>query len=222
MKRHLFFCIFGVLVLGFGSAICRIGQIGLDPCTSMNAGIAQELHSALGMTMMVFQVILLTAVFILNKSYINWGTVINGLCLGYCIDLFTIFFKVICPFSDSPGVIVQIICMFFGIAFITLGISLYFTGNLGLSPYDAVGKIFHNTTSLPYPICRILTDMLCIMIGFCLQGPIGPGTVITACFTGPLIQFWNKKVSEPLFQGKQNTCENSQILHKNTPWRYTP
>ena len=89
MKRNLFFCMFGVLLLGFGSAICRIGQAGLDPCTSMNAGIAQGLHSTLGITMMTFQVILLSAVFILDKNYIGWGTFINALCLGYCIDGFT-------------------------------------------------------------------------------------------------------------------------------------
>ena len=199
MKRHLFFCVFGVLVLGFGSAICRIGQVGLDTCTSMNVGIAQGIHSTLGITMMTFQVILLAAVFILDKSYIGWGTFINALCLGYCIDGFTAFFMAIFSLPDVPGIIMRILCMIFGISFITLGVSLYFTGNLGLSPYDAVGKIFSDKTPLSYPICRILTDVLCVILGFCLKGPIGPGTVITAFFMGPLIQFWNKKVSEPLF-----------------------
>ena len=201
MKRHLFFCIFGVLVLGFGSAICRIGQVGLDPCTSMNAGIAQRLHSTLGITMMTFQVILLSGIFILDKRYIGWGTFINALCLGYCIDGFTALFMAMFSLPEVPGIIMRILCMIFGIAFITLGVSLYFTGNLGLSPYDAAGKILNNKTPLSYPICRILTDMLCVTIGLCMHGPIGLGTIVTAFFTGPLIQFWNKKVSEPWFYG---------------------
>ncbi len=199
MKRHLFFCFFGVFVLGFGSTICRIGQVGLDPCTSMNAGIAKEIHSTLGITMMTVQIIILAAVFVLDKNYIGWGTFINALCLGYCIDGFTAIFTTVFSLPEMPGMVMYVLCMIVGITFITLGVSLYFTGNLGLSPYDAVGKIFCDKTSLSYPICRILTDMLCVVIGLFLHGPIGMGTVITAFFTGPLIQFWNKKVSEPLF-----------------------
>lgn len=203
MKRKLYFCWIGVLILGFGSAICRIAQVGLDPCTSMNASIAQAIHSTLGVTMMTFQIIVLLLVFILNRSYIGWGTFINAICLGYFIDAFTAIFSFVFSIPEVPGIAMKIPCMIVGIALITLGISVYFTGSLGLSPYDAIGKIFSERTPIPYPVCRITTDMICVVIGLFLQGPIGPGTVVTAFFTGPMIEFWNRKVSQPLFDRKK-------------------
>ncbi|MEE1313180.1 MAG: hypothetical protein UHS41_05480 [Lachnospiraceae bacterium] len=198
MKKQIFYCIIGILIIGLGSSICKLGQVGIDPCTAMNNGIALQIHLTLGITMMTVQLILLIFVFFFKKSYIGLGTFINGLFIGYIIDAFTTLLTHFFP--AHPSLALQISCMIMGVLFITLGVSLYFTGDLGLSPYDAVGKILSERTPFSYSACRIFTDAACAALAIFLHGPIGFGTIIIACFTGPLIQFWNKNFSQPLFE----------------------
>ena len=93
---------------------------------------------------------------------------------------------------------------------LSLASSLYFTADLGVSTYDAVALVWSEKQSrIAFPLCRILTDSACVLSGgaLCLLsgmsfpqlfGSIGVGTVITAFFMGPLIEFFNKTVSRPL------------------------
>ena len=43
-----------------------------------------------------------------------------------------------------------------------------------------------------YSVCRIMTDVVCVFIGFTTGGPLGIATIILMFGTGPLISTWNK------------------------------
>ena len=49
-----------------------------------------------------------------------------------------------------------------------------------------------------------LTAMVCVTAGFIMGSVPGVGTLITACFMGPLITFFDNHVSIPLRYGKKN------------------
>jgi uncharacterized membrane protein YczE len=48
----------------------------------------------------------------------------------------------------------------------------------------------------------VSTDFLCVAAGGILGATVGIGTVLTAFGTGPIIQFFNEKISIPLRYGK--------------------
>ena len=85
--------------------------------------------------------------------------------------------------------------------------SLYITADLGVSTYDAVALIIVNTWKKgKFRYVRIITDIVCILIGIAtflisggkiIQVPtiVGIGTIITAFFMGPLIEFFNVYLS---------------------------
>ena len=50
-------------------------------------------------------------------------------------------------------------------------------------------------------IALILTDFICVLTGGLLGAKVGIGTVLTAFCMGPIIQFFNEKVSTPLRYG---------------------
>ena len=61
---------------------------------------------------------------------------------------------------------------------------------------------------------RIITDLVCVLLGvglFLLSGGAaraiitiaGAGTIITAFFMGPLIEFFNVHCARPILNGKQ-------------------
>ena len=49
---------------------------------------------------------------------------------------------------------------------------------------------------------RIATDFICVLTGGLLGATVGVGTVLTAFCMGPIIQFFNEKISEPMRYGK--------------------
>ena len=84
-----------------------------------------------------------------------------------------------------------------------LAAALYFNANLGVSTYDAVALVASQRQSrIPFRLCRILSDLFCVLLGAALMrlagydlgriwGFIGAGTLITAFFMGPLISLFS-------------------------------
>ena len=56
---------------------------------------------------------------------------------------------------------------------------------------------------IPFQYCRITTDILCVVIGFVFHVTVGIGTVITAFMMGPVIQWFNVHLSEPIRYGRK-------------------
>ena len=92
--------------------------------------------------------------------------------------------------------------MLFGIFGTCFAASVYFTADLGVSAYDAFSLIAANKYKLAaFRLCRIASDSVCVLIGFICHVTIGVGTIITALFMGPVVQWFNTNVSEPFLYG---------------------
>ena len=74
--------------------------------------------------------------------------------------------------------------------------------------------ISERQSKVKFRYCRIITDLICVLIGagLCLIGGysisrvftvVGVGTIITAFFMGPLIEFFNVHVARPFLEGKK-------------------
>ena len=98
----------------------------------------------------------------------------------------------------NPSFLIRVVLLISGVVIMCLAASLYFTADLGVSAYDAISKIMADKKVAQFRLCRILTDLICVIVGFLLKASVGIGTVVTALFMGPLIQWFNNNVSEPL------------------------
>ena len=88
------------------------------------------------------------------------------------------------------------------------------TADLGVSTYDAVALIITNTWHIgKFKYVRIITDCVCVALGVALYflsgssvsgigAVIGAGTIITAFFMGPLVDFFANKLAKPFLYGK--------------------
>lgn len=106
--------------------------------------------------------------------------------------------------------IVRVLCLLVGIVIICFGSALYMTADLGVSTYDAVAIVIAYKWKLgKFQYVRIACDLVCVIAGtviFIIGGGavreiptvVGVGTIITAFFMGPLIEFFNVKVARPL------------------------
>ena len=102
----------------------------------------------------------------------------------------------------DPSPLIRIGALFIAIITISFGSALYFTGDLGVSTYDAAALIMSEKGVAKFQYCRIGTDLVCVIIGYLLGAVVGFGTLITAFFMGPIIAFFNKKVAIPFRYGK--------------------
>ena len=139
-------------------------------------------------------------IFILNKHYIGIATFINIFGTGYMVELsLYLLGKVI----QTPSLMMRIVLLLVGIVIICFASSLYYTADLGVSTYDAIALILRDKKVAKFQYCRIATDLICVLIGYFLGAIIGIGTLITAFFMGPLIEFFNVHISQPLLHGNE-------------------
>lgn len=215
LKRTLM-SVFGVLLGGVSVGIFKMAAFGVDPFQTFMAGLDQLVPLNFGVLYIITNAVLLLFALVFDKHYINLATYINLLLLGYVTQF---SYGLLQTWIPDPTVVVRIICLVVGIVIICIASALYMTADLGVSTYDAVALIISNTWKFwKFKYVRILTDLACVLIGvglFLLAGGkvkdiptiAGIGTIITAFFMGPLIEFFNKTIARPLLYGKNGAAE---------------
>jgi uncharacterized membrane protein YczE len=137
---------------------------------------------------------------LIDRHYIGLATIFNLFGVGFTAE---ITMNLIAIFYKEGPLWIRVAMLMFGLVLLCFGSSLYFTADLGVSAYDAMALILSKKTPISFRFCRIGTDLICVSIGFAFHAVIGIGTVITALFMGPVIQWFIVHVSKPFLYGKQ-------------------
>lgn len=199
--RRVIMTVFGVLIAGFSVGMFNFSAFGMDPFQVLAHGIWKHTPIGYGNFYSILNLIMLIFIFFIDRRKIGLGTVINIFLLGYVVQFSSWLFQTWIP---NPTLGLKILFLIIGIIVMCFGSSLYFTGDLGVSTYDAVALILSEKKVARFQFCRIGSDFICTIIGYLLGATVGIGTVITAFFMGPIIAVFNRKVSIPLRYGKRN------------------
>ena len=98
----------------------------------------------------------------------------------------------------------RILMSLFGVIICAVSVGIFKIAALVLSNKYKIGR---------FAIIRICTDLVCVILGVILflsagntvssiPAVAGIGTIITAFFMGPLIEFFNQKIARPLIAEK--------------------
>lgn len=220
MKRRLCMTIGGVLVSGFSVGMFQFSTLGMDPFQVLAHGIWNQVQFLMqgsgfrflqefdpdhplirfGTVYMIINLVLLIGDFFLDKKKIGIATFINLFLLGYVVDFSYNFWKKTIP---APSLPLRVLFLIAAIIIMCFGSALYFTGDLGVSTYDAIALALSEQKHWDFRIVRVSTDLICTGLGFLFGIVPGIGTIITAFFMGPLIEFFNRTVARPLRYGKR-------------------
>lgn len=218
LVKRIIMSLFGVMTGAVSVAIFKIAAFGVDPFQSFMAGLDALVPIPFGTLYVIANVVLLLFALIFDRHYIGIATFINLFLLGYVTE-FT--YNLLLKIFPEPALWFRVICLIVGIVVICFGSAFYITANLGVSTYDAVALIIANTWKVwKFKYIRIITDLVCVLIGcglFLLSGGkwtnifaiAGIGTIITAFFMGPLIEFFNTYCARPFLYGKDKQSENN-------------
>lgn len=223
--KRIFMSLFGVVICAISVGIFKIAALGVDPFQSFMAGLDKLIPIPFGTLYVIVNVLLLTFSLIADRKNIGIATFINLFLLGYITQFTYEFLQTLLP---EPSVLVRLSCLLIAIIIICFGSAFYMTANLGVSTYDAVAIVFSSKWKIgKFQYVRIFTDLICVILGsiiFIIGGGsvkeiptiVGIGTIITAFFMGPLIEFFNVKIARPFLQKGQEVSEEEENKINNS------
>ncbi|MCQ2536155.1 MAG: hypothetical protein MJ110_04200 [Lachnospiraceae bacterium] len=211
IKKRIAMSLGGVVLGAIAVGFFKLAAFGVDPFQSFMSGIDQLIPIQFGTLYVIVNAVLLIFSLIVDRHNIGLATFINLFLLGYITQFTYDFLK---RTIVDPSILVRVACLLFAIVVICFGSALYMTADLGVSTYDAIAIIMAYKWKLgKFKFIRIGTDIVCVIVGIALfilgKGAprdiptfVGVGTIITAFFMGPLIEFFNEKVARPLLKEK--------------------
>jgi len=209
-------CVFGVVVCGFSVGMFKRAALGVDPFQSLVAGLDSVIPIRFGTLYVIINLILLSFALILDRRKIGLATLINLFLLGYMAEFSQNLFYKILP---EAGITARVILLIAGVVIMCFSAAFYFTADLGVSTYDAVALVWsEKQKKIPFRFCRIICDLICVIVGTVLcrlsgmtwgdvLGVVGFGTVLSAFFMGPIIEFFRVHLAHPFLYGKDEDAE---------------
>lgn len=208
-SKRILMSMLGVLTGAVSVGFFKLAAFGVDPFQSFMSGMDQLISIDFGTLYVIVNAAMLLFALIFDRHYIGVATFINLFLLGYVVQFSHDVLLMIFP---DASMVVRIVCFVIGFVGLCFGSSVYMTADLGVSTYDAIALIMANTWHVgKFKYIRIATDIVCVIAGtalFLLGGGkmaaiptiAGVGTILTAFFMGPLIDFFNRKFSVPFLE----------------------
>ena len=201
LRRRILMALSGMAIAGFAVGFFKRAFFGVDPFQCFCNGIHQVIPIGFGTLYMLINAVLLVIDFFLDRHYIGISTFINLFLVGYAVEFSE---HMLARWAGEPDMTLRILFLLIGIVVSCIAAALYYTADLGVSTYDAIPlhiadrkpKVFGKV--VPFRVIRIVSDLICVAIGFALGFLPGIGTIITALFMGPLITFFRKTLTDPM------------------------
>lgn len=207
MKKRIFMSALGVLTGAVAVGFFKLAAFGVDPFQSFMSGMDQLIPIDFGTLYMIVNACMLLFALVFDRHYIGIATAVNLFLLGYVVQFSYDMLQLLFP---DPSMALRVVSFIIGFVVLCIASSIYMTADLGVSTYDAVALIMaHKWKIGKFKFIRIITDLVCVALGlvlFLIGGGawkdvpafIGIGTILTAFFMGPLIDFFNRKIAQPM------------------------
>lgn len=174
----------GLLVSAVGITMMLQANVGLEPWSVLQQGIAQTCGITYGVSsILVGAAVILIA--IACGERVGAGTVANILLCGIFIDTLMALGWIPLMNGLLPGVLM----LLGGLELLALGTWMYMRSALGSGPRDALMVALARKTGRSVGLCRAAVDVTVILAGWFLGGQVGVGTVISALGLGTLLNF---------------------------------
>lgn len=171
----------GLLVSAVGITMMLQANVGLEPWSVLQQGIAQTCGISYGVSsILVGAAVILLAV--ACGEQVGLGTVANIILCGIFIDTLLALNWIPLMNGLAPGVLMLLA----GLELLALGTWMYMRSALGAGPRDALMVAMARKTGRSVGLCRAAVELVIIFIGWRLGGQVGVGTVISALGLGTL------------------------------------
>ncbi|MBQ1993481.1 MAG: hypothetical protein II243_03330 [Lachnospiraceae bacterium] len=184
-----------VIIMGLGVSLFVLVNLGTDPCSSMNYGVARQLGISFGNYQLIFNIVLLIIVIIFDRSLIGTGTIGNMVLVGYSADFFTFIWNDVLKINTDLTIAARIGILIPALMIFVISAAVYMNSGHGTAPYDSVPLIIcrklekaTGKEDLFKPV-RLSVDLTSMVIGFFTGGEVGIMTVLMVILLAPTVSY---------------------------------
>ncbi|WP_102274459.1 YczE/YyaS/YitT family protein [Cytobacillus massiliigabonensis] len=172
----------GLLVMSLGIVLLIIADLGATPWDVLHVGLYYQLGLTIGTWSVIVGIVILTVASLISKEFPKMGAFLNMVLIGVFIDLYLLL-----PFMQTPSSLSGKILMFlFGIIIYCYGMGIYISAQFGAGPRDSLMIALTAKTGWKVGRVRSCMEVIVLIIGWQLGGPVFWGTVIIGLAIGPL------------------------------------
>lgn len=181
---------------GFGLSLALLLEAGLGgaPWDVFHAALAHHLGATVGLMSIAVSFVLLLA-WIPLRERVGIGTIANAVWVGLSIDA---GLALLPSFDSLP---LQIVLMLLAVVLNGISGAVYIGAQLGAGARDGLMTGLSRVLERPVGPIRIVLEVVVLVTGWALGGPLGLGTVVYALALGPVIQATMPHVLIPIGEG---------------------
>ncbi|MED1204743.1 YczE/YyaS/YitT family protein [Heyndrickxia acidicola] len=181
------FSVFGIglLVMAFGLDLFITSDLGASPWDVLHVGLFHHFGLSIGSWSIIAGFFILVLSATLMKEWPKLGAFLNMLLVGIFMDL---LFRL--PFMATPPSFEGKLAMFgSGLIINGIGMGIYISAQLGAGPRDSFMLAVHLKTGWKISHVRRGMEIIVLMIGWLMGGPVSYGTIIVSLVTGTIIGY---------------------------------
>ncbi len=178
---RLLWLVAGVAVSALGITMMLRANVGLEPWSVLQQGLAQTAGITYGTASMIVGAAAIGTAMLCGESF-GIGTVVDIVLCAVCIDGL-LWLNWIPQMHSLPSGIPMLLA---GMELLAIGTWMYMKSALGAGPRDALMVALARKTGRSVGLCRASVEIVVIIAGFLLGGQVGIGTVIAAFGLGSL------------------------------------
>jgi uncharacterized membrane protein YczE len=158
-------------------------NLGTGTWVVLEVALANILGIKIG-TMTVYMGFFVLIIALALREQVGWGTLGNILSIGPWLNL---FLELIPALRDN--LLLQISIFLLGVLVQGVATAVYIGVDAGAGPRDSLMLAIHHTTGVSIRLARGVIEVIVVLIGWLLGGPLGLGTVVFALLIGPSVQW---------------------------------
>ncbi len=181
--RDFIFIQIGFAVFGLSIALLIQANLGTSPWVMLTVALSDIIGWSVGiLTMLIGFVVLAGSLYF--KEQIGWGTLGNILCIGPWLDGALLFVPSVTGNWQIQGIMLVASALLMGIA-----TAVYISVEAGAGPRDTLMLAVTRNSRFSLRQARTGIELVVLLFGVILGGPVGIGTVIFAIIIGPAVQW---------------------------------
>lgn len=172
----------GLLVMSLGIVLLIKADLGATPWDVLHVGLYYQLGLTIGSWSIIVGIIILALTALITREIPQIGAFLNMVLIGLFIDMYFLL-----PFLQTPeGLIGKMLMFLFGMLLNGYGMGLYISAQLGAGPRDGLMIALSSKTKWKVRNVRATMEILVLIVGWQLGGPIFWGTILICFLIGPL------------------------------------
>src|SRR5919108_1622885 len=173
----------GFLLYGLALALIVRANLGTGTWVVLEVALANILGIKIG-TMTIYMGFIVLILALVLREQVGWGTLANILSIGPWLNLFLDLIPM-----PKENLALQIGMFLLGVLIQGIATAVYIGVDAGAGPRDSLMLAIHRTTGVSIRVARGAIEIIVVLIGWLLGGPLGVGTVVFALLIGPSVQW---------------------------------